>query len=135
MQDCGFDMNEHSPEDLFQCPPDCYDVSEFTRLRADKQARDELLQRIHSSIDTVDNNDAFYDELCQLQDKYHSADEEMTNNLQVIEGHCADYEPSKYTQVFNVLGRTPRSYYFKRSSVVECNKKVVVVSNHHALNH
>ena len=116
MQDCGFDMNEHSPEDLFQCPPDCYDVSEFTRLRADKQARDELLQRIHSSIDTVDNNDAFYDELCQLQDKYHSADEEMTNNLQIIERHCEDYEPSKYNHVFNVLGRTPRSHYLKRSS-------------------
>tara|TARA_B100000900_G_scaffold276434_1_gene236295 strand:+ start:1666 stop:2874 length:1209 start_codon:yes stop_codon:yes gene_type:complete len=119
MQSCGFDMNEHSPEDLFECPSDCYDVSQFAQLRADKLARDELLQRIHSSIDSDNNNNAFYDELCQLQDKYHSADEEMTNNLREIEGHCARYEPSKYNHVFNVLGRTPRSHYLKRSSEAE----------------
>ena len=112
MDDRGYDTEQIDPEDVFECPSDYYDVSEFKREQEAKQELDTLLKALERSIDDTEDTDIFHNQLTDLQDSYHGCEERMNNQLQVLENHCSTYEP-KYNPVLYDLARIPRSEYFE----------------------
>lgn len=116
MNERGYDTNQGTPEDIFECPQDCYDISDLQSALDVKKDLDDTFISLENSMDNSRdlNTDDIYRNLSALKDNYHSCESDLQSELQNITSRCDAYEP-KYGPVLYTLARIPSSEYLKDS--------------------
>ena len=116
MNERGYNTSDESPEDVFDCPQDCYDISDLQRALGVKKNLDDTFISLENLMDNsrdVDTDD-IHRNLSALKDDYHSCESDLQSELQSITATCDAYEP-KYGPVLYTLARIPSSEYLKES--------------------
>ena len=116
MNDRGYDTTQLSPEDIFECPEECYDISDLQRELGLKKELDDKFVSLEDSMDNSqeENTDNVYHNLSSLKDNYHACEQSLVQELQSVRDNCNAYEP-KYGPVLYTLARITPSEYLKDS--------------------
>ena len=97
------------PYELFRCPNDCYDSTNYNRINDSVQHNDDDYSRLDGDL-TDESDSGLYEMMERLKGNYHSCDEDIQGNLVEIEQRRNEYNP-QYRDILCDLSTKHKSYY------------------------
>ena len=96
------------PIELFRCPNNCYDCSDFNDLRQVYQRNNDTLESLNLNADNLESD--IYNSVESLRNEFHTCEDTLRNNLSQIETRQYEYEP-KYRAILCDLSTKQKPFY------------------------
>jgi len=96
------------PIELFRCPNNCYDCSDFNDLRQAYQRNNDTLESLNLNADNLESD--IYNSVESLRNEFHTCEDTLRNNLSQIETRQYEYEP-KYRAILCDLSTKQKPFY------------------------
>ena len=96
------------PIELFRCPNNCYDCSDFNDLRQVYQRNNDTLESLNLNADNLESD--IYNSVESLRNEFHTCEDILRNNLSQIETRQYEYEP-KYRAILCDLSTKQKPFY------------------------